>query len=73
AMVRFNVELRMPRYVLLGGSALLQCDYDVLPDHLHRVEWYKDRRKLFQYIKGRKPPFRNFTIPGAYLDVNISF
>lgn len=26
--------------------------------------------KFFQYINGRNPPFRNFSIPGADIDVS---
>jgi hypothetical protein len=69
-MVRFTVELRLPRYVILGGSAVLLCEYSVENDQLHRVEWLRNRNKLFQYVKGRTPPFRNYSIPGAELDVS---
>ena len=71
AMNHFIVELKVPRYVMLGGSALLQCEYNVLLDHLHRVEWLRDRQKIFQFVKGRTPAFRNFSIPGAELDVSL--
>jgi hypothetical protein len=69
-MSRFIVELRLPRYVMVGGSALLQCDYNVPMDQLHRVEWLRNSKKFFQFVKGRTPPFRNFSIPGAELDVS---
>jgi hypothetical protein len=69
-MVRFTVELRLPRYVILGGSAVLHCEYSVENHQLHRVEWLRNRNKLFQYVKGRTPPFRNYSIPGAELDVS---
>lgn len=64
----FHVELRLPRYVLFGGSALLKCDYNIQPDMLHKVEWLKQGRKIFQFVKGRTPPYRNYSIPGAQLD-----
>jgi hypothetical protein len=70
AMNRFMVELKVPRYVMLGGSALLQCEYNVLLEQLHRVEWLRNRKKIFQFVKGRTPPFRNYSIPGAELDVS---
>jgi hypothetical protein len=69
-MLQFTVELRVPRYVMLGGSALLQCEYSVGLEQLHRVEWLRNDKKLFQFVKGRTPPFRNFTTPGAELDVS---
>ena len=71
-MNRFTVELKAPRYVMLGGSALLQCQYNVLLEQLHRVEWVRNRKKIFQFVKGRTPPFRNFSIPGAELDVSLT-
>ena len=69
-MSRFNVELRLPRYVVVGDSALLECEYDVKMEHLHRVEWLRNNKKIFQFVQGRTPPFRNYTIPGAELDVS---
>jgi hypothetical protein len=70
--MHFAVELRLPRYVILGGSALLQCDYSVRLDQLHRVEWLRNGHKFFQFVKGRTPPFRNYSIPGAELDVSLN-
>jgi hypothetical protein len=72
AIKNFTVELKVPRYVMLGGSALLQCEYNVLLDEVHRVEWVRNRNKIFQFVNGRTPPFRNFSIPGAELDVSIT-
>ena len=69
-MSRFNVELRMPRYVVVGDSAMLQCDYNVKKEQLHRVEWQKNGKKIFQFVQGRTPPFLNYSIPGAELDVS---
>lgn len=70
ATSRFIVELSLPRYVMVGGSALLQCEYNVPLDQLHRVEWLRNGKKIFQFVKGRTPPFRNYSIPGAELDVS---
>jgi len=69
-MSNFIVELKLPRYVVVGDSALLQCKYNVKMEHLHRVEWLKSDKKIFQFVQGRTPPFRNFSIPGAELDVS---
>jgi hypothetical protein len=69
-MSRFNVELKLPRYVMVGESALLKCEYSVKMEHLHRVEWMRNGKKIFQFVQGRTPPFRNFSIPGAELDVS---
>ncbi|RZF39880.1 hypothetical protein LSTR_LSTR016887 [Laodelphax striatellus] len=66
----FHVELRAPRYVSLGSSAILKCDYSVSHEMVHKVEWLRHGKKIFQYVKGRRPPFRNYTIPGAHMDVS---
>ena len=68
--MRFSVELKLPRYVLVGGSAILQCEYNVRMDQLHRVEWLRNAKKVFQFVNGRTPPFRNYSIPGAEIDVS---
>ena len=60
----------MPRYVVVGDSAMLQCDYNVKKEQLHRVEWQKNGKKIFQFVQGRTPPFLNYSIPGAELDVS---
>ncbi|KAG8223737.1 hypothetical protein J437_LFUL003102 [Ladona fulva] len=69
----FYVKLHAPPYVVRGGSAILTCNHTVDSGLLHKVEWLRDGdRKLFQYVRGRNPPFRNFTIPGAKLDVSAA-
>jgi hypothetical protein len=70
--MQFTVELLLPRYVTSGGSAELQCDYSVHKDQLHRVEWIRNGKKVFQYVNGRIPPFRNYSVPGAELDVSLT-
>lgn len=37
------------------------------------MTWLKNGNKIFEYINGRSPPFRNFTILGAVIDVRITF
>ncbi|XP_046388911.1 uncharacterized protein LOC124157886 [Ischnura elegans] len=65
----FHVKLHAPPYVMRGESAVLTCNHSVDRALLHKVEWLKDGdRKLFQFVRGRNPPFRNFSIPGAKLD-----
>ena len=69
-MSPFNVELKLPRYVVMGDFAVLQCEYNVSMEQLHRVEWLKNGKKIFQFVQGRTPPFRSFAIHGAELDVS---
>ncbi|KAL0280495.1 UNVERIFIED_CONTAM: hypothetical protein PYX00_001765 [Menopon gallinae] len=60
----------MPRFVEKGHSAVLKCDYTLSLNELYKVEWRRNGRKVFQFIKGRRPPFRNFTMPGGTVDVS---
>ncbi|XP_046387598.1 uncharacterized protein LOC124157143 [Ischnura elegans] len=65
----FEVLLRAPNYVFAGESAVFACEHGVDAEQLFKVEWFKDgEHKLFQFVRGRNPPFRNFTTPGATLD-----
>jgi len=68
ASVQFHVSLRVPRFVEMGGSALLFCEHGVAREQLHKVEFLRDGRKIFQFVRGRLTPYRNFTTPGAQLD-----
>ncbi|CAH1376764.1 uncharacterized protein [Tenebrio molitor] len=63
-----RLELIMPRYAIIGGDVILKCEHSVPPEQLYKVEWQKGGKKIFQYIKGRKPPFRYFPTSGADLN-----
>lgn len=69
--IQVMVVLRAPRYVLVNGTASLECLYDVDENSIHKVEWLRGGNKIYQYIKGRNPPYNNFSIPGAEIDVSI--
>ncbi|CAH1967104.1 unnamed protein product [Acanthoscelides obtectus] len=58
----------MPRYAIRGGDVALVCDHSVPPEQLYKVEWRKGDTKIFQYIKGRKPPFIYHPMSGAELN-----
>lgn len=65
-----HLELVMPRYVAKGGDVVIQCEHDVPPEQLYKVEWRKERVKIFRYIKGRNPPYVAFDVQGALLVVS---
>lgn len=67
-----HLELVMPKYAVKGGDIVLSCEHSVLPEQLYKVEWRRGEHKIFQYIKGRKPPFRSFETIGATLNVSIN-
>lgn len=66
-----EVHLKAPRYVLLNRNATLKCEYNVPFNHIHKVEWLKGDKKIFQYVKGRNPPFYNHTITGGKISVSM--
>lgn len=61
------------RYATRNGEVELRCNHNVEPEQLHKVEWLKGGTKIFQYVKGRTPPFRNYSTLGATLDVSTVF
>lgn len=49
-----------------ANSAIFKMNFSYL-----QVTWLKNGSgKFFQFIKNRNPPFRNFTIAGAVIDVS---
>ncbi|XP_041988210.1 uncharacterized protein LOC121739727 [Aricia agestis] len=67
-----RVELRLERWAARGGSVRLRCEHDVPPHLLDKVVFLRAGTKIFQYIRDRKPPYRNFTTPGAVVNVALA-
>ncbi|XP_038214723.1 uncharacterized protein LOC119834436 [Zerene cesonia] len=67
-----RVELQMERWAARGGSVRLRCVHDVPPHLLDKVVFLRHGTKIFQYIRDRKPPYRNFTTPGAVLNIALA-
>ncbi|XP_055539015.1 uncharacterized protein LOC129726403 [Wyeomyia smithii] len=63
-----NVQLVVKKYVERGSAVALYCENDAAPNILYKVTFLKGGSKIFEYIKGRNPPYRNFSIPGAEID-----
>ncbi|XP_029345900.1 uncharacterized protein LOC100568561 [Acyrthosiphon pisum] len=64
----FELSAIVPRYAKLGETVVLRCNHTVVENQLYKVQWTKSGDKLFQYIRGRVPPYINNTIPGAKID-----
>ncbi|XP_011880498.1 PREDICTED: uncharacterized protein LOC105568994 isoform X2 [Vollenhovia emeryi] len=52
-----NVQLIAPQYVTLGSTATLVCNHTVADNLLHKIEFVKDEKRIFQYVKERNPPY----------------
>lgn len=59
-----NVQLIAPQYVTHGSTATLLCNHTVADDLLHKIEFMKGEKRIFQYIKERNPPY----IPTQHID-----
>ncbi|KAI5744923.1 hypothetical protein M8J76_006667 [Diaphorina citri] len=67
----FRVVVRAPRYVMLGDTAKLMCDYNVAYKDLYKVVWHQNNRKIYQYVKGRTPPQTSY-VRNLHIDLNRS-
>ncbi|XP_038122612.1 uncharacterized protein LOC6041687 [Culex quinquefasciatus] len=63
-----DVQLSVKKYVERGSEVGLYCENNAAPDILYKVTFLKGDGKIFEYIKGRNPPYRNYSIPGAEID-----
>ncbi|XP_012216724.1 uncharacterized protein [Linepithema humile] len=52
-----KVQLIAPQYVKFGNTATLFCNHTVSDDLLHKIEFMKGEKKIFQYVKERNPPY----------------
>ncbi|KAK0167213.1 hypothetical protein PV327_004642 [Microctonus hyperodae] len=59
-----EVRLVAPNYVKYNNTATLTCNHTVAPDDLHKIEFKKDGRKILEYIRDRKDPFRRSPTAG---------
>lgn len=63
-----HIVLKMPKYVEKGHSATLRCEFDLSLDQIYKIEYLKSGKKIFQFVRERSVPYKNFTIKGATLD-----
>ncbi|XP_065075386.1 uncharacterized protein beat-VII [Ochlerotatus camptorhynchus] len=63
-----NVQLVVKKYAERGSDVTLYCENDAAPDIVYKVTFLKGENKIFEYIKGRNPPYRNYSIAGAEID-----
>ncbi|XP_025157876.1 uncharacterized protein LOC105184987 isoform X2 [Harpegnathos saltator] len=64
-----NVQLIAPQYVTYGDTATLVCNHTVSEELLHKIEFMKGEKRIFNYIKERNPPYiAGNRIEGARLE-----
>ncbi|XP_038214908.1 uncharacterized protein LOC119834585 [Zerene cesonia] len=63
------VDLRAPRFVVHGHSAVLRCEHNVDPGTIYKVVFFKNSQRIMQYVRGRDPPYEFYNFTGA--DINL--
>ncbi|KAH8413181.1 hypothetical protein KR009_008649, partial [Drosophila setifemur] len=65
-------EVRIPKYVIKGATAQLECLYDLDGEALYSVKWYKDGNEFYRYVPRDMPPAQTFLLPGVNVDLHNS-
>ncbi|KAH8366482.1 hypothetical protein KR084_010821, partial [Drosophila pseudotakahashii] len=65
-------EVRIPKYVIKGSAAQLECLYDLDGEALYSVKWYKDGNEFYRYVPRDMPPAQTFLLPGVSVDLHNS-
>lgn len=65
-------EVRIPKYVIKGSAAQLECLYDLDGEALYSVKWYKDGNEFYRYVPRDMPPAQTFLLSGVSVDVSIA-
>lgn len=66
-------EIRVPKHVVTGADAQLECRYDLGGDALYSVKWYKDGNEFYRYVPRDMPPAQVFKLPGVHVVVSFTF
>ena len=60
-----------PKWVDIGESTKLLCDYDLGRDAMYSIKWFKDDVELYRYIPTNQPlQYRSFQSPGVIVNVS---
>ncbi|KAH8278036.1 hypothetical protein KR026_004211, partial [Drosophila bipectinata] len=65
-------EVRIPKYVIKGSAAQLECLYDLDGEALYSVKWYKDGNEFYRYVPRDMPPAQTFLLSGVVVDLHNS-
>ncbi|OWR47865.1 hypothetical protein KGM_206179 [Danaus plexippus plexippus] len=65
------VELRAPRFVVHGHSAVFRCEHNVDPQTLYKVVFFKSGQRIMQYVQGRDPQFERYNFTGADINTRV--
>lgn len=64
------IEVRIPKHIVKGSTATLECYYNLDGEALYSVKWYKDGNEFYRYVPRDMPPAQIFLLPGVSVDVS---
>uniref|UniRef100_A0A8D8VZY9 Ig-like domain-containing protein n=1 Tax=Cacopsylla melanoneura TaxID=428564 RepID=A0A8D8VZY9_9HEMI len=67
-----NLQISIPQAVVSGGSAVLECTYDLEGDLLYSVKWFRGKTEFYRYVPKENPRTRTFASSGITVDLNNS-
>ncbi|CAL4112434.1 unnamed protein product [Meganyctiphanes norvegica] len=66
-------DLKVPYPAIVGETGFLYCNFDLESRQVHRVQWYKDTKKIFAYIPNlRSHRHEVWNMEGVDIDVSRS-
>lgn len=68
-----SVKANVPRYQFPGGTAQLQCDYDLGNDTLYALKWYKDHEEFYRFVPKAVPQINSYETEGVHINVSKIF
>ncbi|CAD7078806.1 unnamed protein product [Hermetia illucens] len=66
------IEVRIPKHIVKGSTATLECYYNLDGEALYSVKWYKDGNEFYRYVPRDMPPAQIFLLPGVSVDLHNS-
>jgi len=64
------MRLKVSKYVKVGDTTTLYCEYDLGDDTLYTMKWYKGSQEFYRYTPKESPPQKTFPILGLQIDVS---
>ena len=61
----------VPKQLILGQSATLECKFDLEGSKLYSVKWYKNGEEFYRFMPSMENQFEVFRVSGGNIDVSI--
>ena len=61
----------VPKQLILGQSATLECKFDLEGSKLYSVKWYKNGEEFYRFMPSMENQFEVFRVSGVNIDVSI--